>query len=103
MAKVYSGIEGIEAPEYKSGEKFEDLEKREEDYVESIKLYCKIKGSGKLRGEEVRVGYADGCARYVVFKSSPLSFIHLKVGDAWDSPYIRMFKLKDVKDYIFSN
>lgn len=97
MGQIYSGIVGIEPPEFKSGETWNDYEKRQVEYVETIKDQARILGNfSRYSGEEVYFPQGDGHARYIVISIKPLQLIHLPVGDAWHFPYIERLTAKDI-------
>ena len=74
-------------------------EAAEEKWLEELKAQLRAKDSGDLVGEEINWPRADGYARYVIVKQSPLTLGHLELGDAWhaDAATIRGFRLKDAK------
>jgi len=50
----------------------------------------------------IRFPRGDGYAQYMVWRTRPLSLLHLPVGDAWDLPdyQIRGLRVKDVRDIV---
>lgn len=94
MIKVYSGIEGLPAPEYKSGEDYNSYNKRCDDYENKLVALAKKGSSSKIAGEVIKFGVADGYARYVVIK--PTEVIHINTYDGYQFPYIQNLRGKDV-------
>ena len=80
-------------------------------FLKQVKDYIRYrnKKAGKtmssLLGEEVRIPWADGEARYIVAQVDPnLKLWHLPLGDAWDVPdyMLRGLTVEDVKDQVKS-
>lgn len=100
MGVVYSGVDGIHAPEWESGEDYKDHIKREERYEQNLINYALIHGKGGYRGKIVQFPHADGYARYLVLSLRPLRLVHIATGDAWHYPYIERLTAKDITDKI---
>jgi hypothetical protein len=84
---------------------FESVQKvlqEEEAFIEQVQKYCKKNGSGKYAGELFQIPMGDGYAQYVVHSLSPLQVIHLKIGDAWDSPDVRYYTAAHIKQKVDS-
>ncbi len=101
MATVYSGIQGLNAPEFDPDEDYRKLITREEKYVKEVAAKAKKMSSDcPEAGEEIRFGVADGYARYIVLSLKPVKLIHLQVGDAWNFQYVNRLTAKDVREEI---
>jgi len=76
----------------------------EDEYINRLKKFCKSNPNSKspLLGEIIRFPVADGHAIYMVAETSPLSLIHVPIGDAWQANpcLISGIRLKDVKEKI---
>jgi hypothetical protein len=101
-AKIYATPEELGEPlrDYTKG--FQAVIDAEEPWIEKVRQWARDNGSGTLKGEIFRYGVADGYAQYVVLHSSPLTLIHLPVGDAWHIPDVvaRGLRASDVKAYV---
>lgn len=55
-----------------------------------------------LIGEVIRFPRGDGTANYMVFRTKPLSLLHIPLGDAWDLPDYQMrgLRVKDVRELV---
>lgn len=100
-AKIYSPPSELGEPETHYGD-WEKHQSAEAEYIKKVQAWALKNGSGNLCGEIFRYPVGDGCAQYVVLKSSPLTLIHLPVGDAWHIPAVvaRGLRLQDLKDDI---
>lgn len=100
MAKIYNPPEGFEFEFDISA----DWQKKEEEYIERLRNYCKENTDSKspLVGVIFRIPCADGYALYMVFRTKPLEMIHVPVGDAWDAPdyQTRGIRLADIKKQV---
>lgn len=83
MAKVYGGIEGINAPEFGDGS-WDSYEKREADYIETVKEYCKKNSKCPDAGKIIGFPIADGKAQYCILDYRTL--IHINTGDGYAIP-----------------
>ena len=76
-------------------------QKAEDDFVEDTRKFCveNTDSKSKLVGETIQFPMGDGCAVYMVYRTSPLQIIHLPVGDVWhaDQCTIRGLRVKDIK------
>lgn len=99
--KIYEGIKGIDLPETDfTNYDWTKQEQKENAYIEQLANYAKARNKGKYVGKEVCMPEADGYARYMIISEKPLEAVHIATGDAYESSYAHMFKLKDVKEYI---
>jgi hypothetical protein len=98
-AKVYSAPKEIKKPEFLVNGEYDHAAygKACDEYVAAVRKFCEEKGSGDLRGKEIRFGVADGHASYLVFSSKPLQLIHLEMGDAWHFQYAHLLTLAEVR------
>ena len=95
MAKVYSGVDGIKAPEFMQD--FDKYEKACDKYVADVKAWAKKDNpTCPEAGEEIHFPVADGRARYIVCSLKPVALIHLHVMDAWHFQYAHRLTAKDV-------
>lgn len=94
MIKVYGGIEGIEVPDFKSGEDYADYSKRCDEYEKKLVTLAKKRSNSRIAGEILKFGVADGYARYVVIK--PTEIIHVGTHDGYQFPYIQNLRGKDI-------
>ena len=39
----------------------------------------------------------DGYAQYMIASMKPMQLVHLKLGDAWDYPYVHKMNAKDIQ------
>src|SRR5690606_25023716 len=87
--KVYSAPEGIEPPviDYKNFS-LEAYEKSEREYLERLKQrLIELGWNGPNTGEEFRIPWADGHARYMVAEAGRrMVLVHLPLFDAWGVP-----------------
>lgn len=100
MGKIYASPPEIEVPEFKSGEPWQDYEKRCDTHVKAVKQWAKTNGAGPEAGQEVDFPQGDGYARYIVFSLKPVKLIHLNVGDAWQYPYAHRLTASDIRDVL---
>jgi hypothetical protein len=101
MAKIYSPPQELaETPDFFP---IENWQQREQEWVDKMREWCLTNGSGDLCGEIVREGVGDGYAQYMVFKSKPLTLIHLPIGDAWNFQWANKWNLKDIKGMVERN
>lgn len=99
--KIYSGIEGIEIPEYSSfNGSYEDYSKACDEYEQRLIEYCRVRTNYKYAGEIVKFGVADGYACYVVVNRREL--IHIGTGDSYWYPYVHRLTAKDIAEQIES-
>jgi hypothetical protein len=96
MAKVCNAPSHIVKPVF-DWYNFEASKKAEDDYVQQVRNYARLNGKGELAGEQLDIQYADGYARYVVFSLSPVTLIHLAVGDEWDAPIAHHMTARAIK------
>lgn len=93
--KAYS----VEVP-FVEGRPWEEYDRLEEAAVEAAKAEVRASADGPLVGEELTWPVGDGRARYLIARQSPLTLIHLAVGDAWQVEYalIRGTRLRDAQN-----
>jgi len=76
----------------------------EAKWAEELAEWCRANTDSKseLIGEVIRFPRGDGYAQYMVFRTKPLSLLHLPLGDAWDLPdyQLRGLRVKDVRDIV---
>ena len=80
-------------------------DKAETEWLEKVRAWVKANSKhpkSPLVGKEVAWGFADGYARYMVMDTSPVTLIHLPLGDAWNLPaaHLRGINLKDIKQQV---
>lgn len=102
MAKIYSIPEELEAtmPTWSIKDDHREHMRREEKWLEELRQWCMVHGSGKYAGQIVRDGVADGYAQYVVFSLRPLQLIHIPLGDAWQSRWAHRWTAADIKQMV---
>ncbi len=109
MAEVYTTPEGFrDPPSYEARdtmqEAFEDLRKAEEEWLAELVEWCKTNTDSRseLVGEVIRFPRGDGTANYMVFRTKPLSLLHIPLGDSWDLPdyQLRGLRVKDVRELV---
>jgi hypothetical protein len=99
MAKIYSPPEEVgDVPKFKRD--YDAFVTEEKEWKDKLQDWCKKYGQGKYRGETIQFGVADGYAEYMVFKSTPLSLIHIPLGDGYMFPWAKRILLKDVKEML---
>lgn len=107
MATVFSPPEGLEEPTdhadfMEDGFDRDGYFRAEEEYVERIVAWCRENSPGdRLAGTRYSYPVADGKALYVVYKSRPLSLIHVPIGDSYQvsDAHMRGLKIKDIDAY----
>ena len=100
MGRVYSGIAGLNVPEFKAGEEYDSYQKRCDDYVKAVIEAAKAASPDPEAGEEITFPVADGYARYVVVALKPVQLVHLDVGDGWHYQYINRLTAADIRKCI---
>ena len=98
-AKVYSGIQGIDAPEIDFND-FNAYEKQCEQYIETLRKKCIASNTGDLVGEVIRFGVADGYAEYMVYSQRPLELIHINIMDGYQFEYANLLNVTKVLSLI---
>jgi hypothetical protein len=93
MAKVYRAP--IEGPPYRHASWRED----EARYIDELRAMAREDSKGALVGKVVSFQVADGYARYMVWRQSPLSLVHLDLMDGYRIPeaHARGLNLADIK------
>lgn len=78
----------------------------ETEWVKELAEWCRANTDSKseLIGEVIRFPRGDGYAQYMVYRTKPLSLLHLPLGDAWDLPdyQLRGLRVKDVRELVRS-
>lgn len=108
-ATVYTCPEGLEEPDFDAfmGERrfdteayFDACEKHQEQVAE----WCRLTTTtpGPLIGETIRFPVADGQAVYMVWKTKPLTLIHLAYVDGYEVSEImlRGLRVSDVREMV---
>ena len=95
-AEVYSGVEGIEKPEFGDWNTYAE---RVRAYQEELKAWCEQNGKGKYKGKMVRFPVADGFAIYYILSLSPLVLIHDDSGDGYQNIHIKYLPVKVIRAY----
>jgi hypothetical protein len=103
MGKVYSGVEGLKAPDYGTFKgDYDEYFKAQEKYLEDLKEWARKNGSGPEAGKEVTFPVADGHAVYVVVSLKPVKLVHVATGDAWHYEYVDRLTAVDLRKRIKS-
>jgi hypothetical protein len=91
-ATIFSVPEGLDAPpfpEYKEGNiDVNGYVAACRAHTEAVKEWCGTHGQGDLAGRFWRYPVADGYAEYVVYKTRPLTLIHLDHMDGYSIPEV---------------
>jgi hypothetical protein len=98
-ATIYSTPKYIKVPDFDINDRASSRA-REDAFMASLRKFCTNSNKGKYIGKEVRIQYADGYARYMVYSLKPLQLIHIPLGDAWDTPLADLLTVKAVKENI---
>lgn len=101
MAKAYRPP--YDPPEHDFSDfNFEKYEKKNNIYIEELRLEAKQNGKSDLLGEILRWQRGDGYAMYMVWDTKPLKLIHLPIDDAWsvEDALIRGLRISDVKEMV---
>jgi hypothetical protein len=81
--------------------------KAEEEWTKELAEWCRTNTDSRsdLIGEVIRFPRGDGTANYMVFRTKPLSLLHIPLGDAWDLPDYQMrgLRVKDVRELVRSS
>lgn len=109
MAEVYTTPKGFrDPPSYEAldtmQESYEALREAENEWLAELVEWCKSNTDSRseLIGETIRFPRGDGFAQYMVFRTNPLTLLHIPLGDAWDLPDYQMrgLRVKDVKELV---
>lgn len=101
MGKIYAPPTEVGTPpryDHKLG--WEENGKAENAWVEKVKAYARLNGSGKYAGEEVKFQVADGYAIYIVLSLKPVQLIHLPIGDGYQERFVNRLTAKDLTEEI---
>jgi hypothetical protein len=101
MAEIYSGIEGIEVPQF-NWQDIPGTKAAENKYIEDCKKACKAHSPNcEEAGEVIKFPVADGQALYMVLSLEPnVELIHLALGDAWDFQYVHLLDATEIRKKI---
>ena len=99
MTKIYSTPEHIKEPDFNPKTWRED----ETKFLNELRKFCTSRNTGNYIGKELRIGHADGYARYMVMSEKPMQLIHIPLGDAWNSPLVDGLTSKKIKELIDQN
>lgn len=110
MAEVFTTPKGFRDPpslmDYRTekGLDFDAVQKAEAEWLEELIEWCKTNTDSRseLIGEVIRFPRGDGTANYMVFRTKPLTLLHIPLGDAWDLPDYQMrgLRVKDVQELV---
>ncbi len=114
MAEVFGTPEGFRDPpslmdfisEKQDGRRIdiEALGDAEKKWLEELAEWCHTNTDSRseLIGETIRFPRGDGSAQYMVFRTKPLSLLHIPLGDAWDLPDYQLcgLRVKDVRELV---
>jgi len=70
---------------------------KEEKFLKELRAFIKPHSNSKLNGKIVTFPVADSCAQYMIVSIKPCAMVHLPLGDAWEFPYVKNLKGKDIK------
>jgi len=87
------GIPWVEGRDWQEHDRLEDAA------VEAAKAELRAGADGPLVGEEINWPRGDGRACYLIARESPLTLVHLAIGDAWEVEHalIRGLRLADAR------
>ena len=110
MAEVFTTPEDFRDPpemmEFRldKGIDIDALQAAEAEWLTDLAEWCKTNTDSRsdLIGEIVRFPRGDGSAAYMVWRTNPLTLLHIPLGDAWDLPDYQMrgLRVKDVKELV---
>lgn len=110
MAEVFTTPEGFrDTPalidfRFDGSVNFEAFAKAEEEWTKELAEWCQTNTDSRsdLIGEVIRFPQGDGTANYMVFRTKPLSLLHIPLGDAWNIPdyMLRGLRVKDVRELV---
>lgn len=112
MAEVFTTPEGFRDPPSYEGadtmqEAFNTLREAEEEWLAELVEWCQTNTDSRseLVGEVIHFPRGDGYAQYMVFRTKPLTLLHIPLGDAWDLPdyQLRGLRVKDVRELVRSD
>lgn len=101
MAKVFAPPAELPAPkiDFSDDYDYKTHEAKEIKWTADLKAYCIKHGNGKLAGEIVSHGVADGSADYMVLTEKPLAVIHMPLGDNYRAGVVweRGLRISDIR------
>ena len=110
MAEVFTTPKGFRDPpdmmDFRDdkGWDHKGFTKAENEWLKELNQWChdNTDSRSELVGELIRFPRGDGYAQYMVFKTKPLTLLHIPLGDAWDLPDYQMrgLRVKDVKELV---
>ena len=110
MAEVYTTPKGFRSPpEYADFRMDKSLDhdafrKAEDEWLKELAEWCLTNTDSRsdLIGQIVSFPRGDGSAQYMVFRTKPLTLLHIPLGDAWDLPDYQMrgLRVKDVRELV---
>ncbi len=109
MATIFGLPEGFKVPEWEESLTDGHYDMKKDNavcgaFVERLQQWCVTNGSGAkdLLGEIVRFPVGDGAAEYMVYKTKPLSLIHLPLHDSWQIPeaHARGLRVADIRGQV---
>jgi hypothetical protein len=110
MAEVFTTPEGFRDPpslmdfRLDKGIDIDALGDAEKKWLKELAEWCltHTDSRSELIGEVIRFPRGDGTANYMVFRTKPLSLLHIPLGDAWDLPDYQMrgLRVKDVRELV---
>lgn len=100
MATAYRAP--IDRPEWVSPYNYEEQQRLNQEYVDTLAAMAKENGKSDLLGQIVRWQRGDGYAQFMVWNTKPLELIHLEIDDAWDveEALIRGLRVSDIKEML---
>lgn len=82
----------------------------EQAFLDEVRAFVqeRAKASSKkqdhdLIGQTVEFPVADGYASYMVARTTPLEFVHLPLGDAWQFPPVARYRLNEIRALVEAN
>ncbi len=109
MAEAYTTPEGFrEPPAWEAldtmDESYEALQTAEREWLAELVEWCltHTDSRSELIGEVIGFPRGDGSAQYMVYRTKPLTLLHIPLGDAWDLPdyQLRGLRVKDVQELV---
>lgn len=107
MAQVYGLPEGMDPPDFEDafvdGRYDHELDTRiHGEWLDEMADWCRQNSPSDIAGEVVYFGVADGAAQYMVWRTKPLSLIHLPIHDAWQIPeaHARGLRTSDIREMV---
>ncbi len=80
------------------------LQVAEKEWLKELGEWCLTNTDSRsdLIGEVIGFPRGDGQALYMVYRTKPLTLLHIPLGDAWDLPDYQMrgLRVKDVRELV---